>query len=150
MSDGTLVPRLVLELEGEKAVFAAYSKPNQWALMENAQATKTNDATASLASTYALAVSSVMPQDRERFGAYMMEHGQDEELEEKLTNGLFALWNGETMLPLEPTSSDSSASTGETASTFTGDSSEPESSLNPVHPTLEPYLAAVNGSAIPA
>jgi hypothetical protein len=147
--DNPIVPKLVVELEGERAEFRAFSKPNQWALMENAKATKDGDATASLASTYSLAMTSVIPSERDRFGAFMMEHGQDEALEENLTNGLFALWNGETMLPLEPTSSDSSDSTGETGSTSTDDSSEPESSPD-IHPTLEPYLAAVNGSSIPA
>jgi hypothetical protein len=102
-------------------------------------------------------MTSVMPSDRDRFSAFMLEHGQDEDLEENLTNGLFALWNGETMLPLEPTSSDSSDSIGETGSTSTGDSSEPESSPAPVDTNykiddLPPgvALALINGSSIPA
>jgi len=146
--ENLIVPKLVVTLEGEREEFQAFPKPNQWALMQNAQATKDNDATASLASTYALAITSIMPSERSRFEAYMLSHGQDDDLEENLTNGLFALWNGETNLPLDSTSSDSSDSIGETGSTSEDDSSEPESLPKPR--SLGPSLVPVNGSSIPA
>lgn len=139
-----IVPKLVVTLEGVREEFLAYPRPNQWALMQNAQATKDNDATASLASTYKLAITSVKPEDRARFEAFMLEHGQDENLEDKLTDALFALWDGKSMLPLDSTSSDSSGSTGETVSTSMADLSEPGSPPEP-WPTL-----AMSGSSIPA
>jgi hypothetical protein len=128
-SDGEkLVPKLVLELEGDRAEFLAHGTPNQWALMQNAQAVKDNDPRASAASTYQLTISSVLPEERSRFNAWMMAHGQATDLEDKLTDALVALWDGKTLLPLEPTSSDLSSSTGENGSTSTAGSSEPESS----------------------
>jgi hypothetical protein len=124
----TLVPKLVITLEDDRAEFLAFAKPNQWALMQNAEATKNGTNGEALASVYKLATTSVLPSDRDRFNAFMMDHGQDDDLEDKLTEALFALWEGATMLPLEPTSSDSSGSTGANDSTSTEGSSEPESS----------------------
>jgi len=122
------VPKLVLELEGDRGEFLAFGKPNQWALMQNAEAQRSGKNGDAMASTYRLAMSSVIPSDRERFSQWMEDHGQAEEMEEVLTTGLLDLWDGKTMLPLEPTSSDSSGSTGGTASTSTVASSVPESS----------------------
>jgi hypothetical protein len=143
-----IVPKLVITLEEDREEFRAFSKPNQWALMQNAEAIKSGNPTDNMASTYKLAMTSIIPSERPRFEEFMMAHGQDELLEEKLTDALLALWNGETMLPLDSTSSDLSGSTGETGSTSEDDSSEPESLPKPR--SLGPSLVPVNGSSIPA
>lgn len=122
------VPVLRITLGGDEGEFKAYAHPNQWALMQNAQALKENNSRSSAASTYNLAVTSVLPEERGRFNQWMMDHGHDQELEDKLSEALIALWDGQTLLPLEQASSDSSSSTGGNGSTSTDDSSEPESS----------------------
>ena len=122
-----LVPKLVIELDGERAEFLAYANPNQWALMKNAEAVKANDRTASMAAMFTMATTSIIPgPERLRFDEFMTAHGQDEDLYERIGDALNLLWSGQSRLPLEPMSSDSSASTGEPEPTSTDDSSEPE------------------------
>jgi hypothetical protein len=122
-----LVPKLVIELEGDREEFLAFAEPNQWALMQNAEAAKTSrksgDTRAGMAAMYRLATTSVKPEDRDRFEDYMTEHGMADDLVDVLGTALSDLWAGETMLPLVPTSSDSSVSTGMSSSTSEGDSS---------------------------
>lgn len=127
-----LVPKLVIELEGERGEFLAFAQPNQWALMQNAEAARNRaDNSAGMAAMYRLAVTSVKPGDRDRFEAFMGDHGQDQDLIEKIGDALNQLWSGETMLPLAPTSSGSSDSAGESGSTSEGDSSSPDTAPLP-------------------
>jgi hypothetical protein len=124
-----LVPKLVMELGGDREEFLAFAKPNQWALMQNAEAAKEKSGTANMAAMYRLAVTSVKPQDLARFEEYMATHGHEDDLVEQLGDALNNLWSGDTMLPLVPTSSDSSASTGPSGSTSGDGSSQPDTEV---------------------
>jgi hypothetical protein len=139
-----LVPKLVIELDGERGEFLGFDSPNQWAMMQNAKAGKEGPQ-AQMAAMYQLAVTSVKPEDRERFEEFMSEHGQDEDLLEVLGESLNKLWSGETRLPLVPTSSDSSTSTSESEPTSTGDSWELASDLAPA-PVADATIAADGSS----
>ena len=127
-----LVPKLVLTLVNEEGLedreeFLAYAEANQWAIMQNAQAARKGNEADKIAALYALATSSVLPEDRDRFELWMLDHGRDDMIYDKLYDALGALWAGETRLPLVPISSEPSGSTGESAPTGTGSSSEPVS-----------------------
>jgi hypothetical protein len=128
--DQELVPFLVLNLDGVEGRFRAFRKANQWALMQSANADKTGKMTDQMAANFQVVTTSVLPEDRAKLGAYMMEHGYVENLEEQLFEALGKLWAGETMLPLERESTDGSASISETSSTSTPNSSELESDVS--------------------
>lgn len=120
-----LVPKLVVELDGERAEFLAYANPNQWALMRNAEAAGKGGSGDQMAAIYRLATTSVKPEELDRFNAFMLAHGQNDDLIDVVGDAMAELWSGATMLPLVPTSSGSSSSTGESASTSEDDSLPP-------------------------
>jgi len=138
MSDRETYPALIVELDGERGEFAAFADPNQWALLQNAEAAKERSNTANMAAIYKLAITSVLHRERPRFEEFMMEHGHDPNLIDTLTTALNALWTGETRLPLEPSSSDSPTPTSENGATSMDDSSPVESvQAEPVRENLE-------------
>lgn len=145
--EGELAPFLVLNLNGIEGKFRAFRKANQWALMQSAQADRSRKMSEAMAANYNVAMTSVMPSDRDAFNAYMMENGYVENLEEQLFDALGKLWSGETMLPLERESIDGSASTSTTNSESMQNSSEPESEFG--EPQSQPILIEESGSSSP-
>jgi hypothetical protein len=132
--DQELVPFLVITINGNTGKFRAFRRANQWALMQSAAADKTGKYSDAMAANYTVAMTSVLPEDREAFSRFMLENSEDGDYTEQLFEGLGALWAGETYLPLERESTDGLASTSETNSESTPNSSELESdvSLEPV------------------
>jgi hypothetical protein len=104
--------------------------------MQSAAADKSGKYADALAANYTVAMTSVLPEDREAFSQFMMENSSDGDYTEELFEGLGRLWAGETMLPLERESTDGSASTSQTNSTSTPNSSELESDVSESIPTL--------------
>lgn len=135
-----LVPYLVLNLNGVEGKFRAFKKANQWALMASANADKSGKMADQMAANFQVVTTSVLPGDRDKLNAYMMEHGYADNLEEQLFEALGKLWGGETNLPLERESIDGSASTSETSSTSTLNSFESESGASESIPAPETIL----------
>jgi hypothetical protein len=127
--DQELVPYLVIEIDGVEEHFRAHRRANQWALMQSAAADKSGKMSDAMAANYTVAMTSVLPEDRGKFNAFMMEHGYVDDLESIIFESLGRLWAGETMLPLGRESTDGSASTSGTSSESMPNFSEPESEL---------------------
>jgi hypothetical protein len=115
-------PYLIIDVGGEREKFLAYDRINDWALAEMQEAAESNNLIKQAVASRNLALAHIQPEEHARFDAYMRRHGLDAEVGDKLNDALFALWNGETNLPKEP-SSDSSTSTGSTDSSSTEPSS---------------------------
>ena len=145
-----LAPYLLITINGVEGKFRAFRKVNQWALMASAAADRSGNQTEIMAANYNVAISSVLPSERDRFNRFMMENGDDvDDLSEIIFPALSNLWAGETMLPLERESTDGSTSTSETSSSSTLNSSDVE--LEPVTiPDEELDQMETTGSSSPA
>jgi len=122
--DQELAPFLVITVNGETGSFRAFRKANQWALMQSAAADKSGKYSEAMAANYQVAMTSVMPADRDAFNRFMIENGYADNLEELIFEALGRLWAGETLLPLERESTDGRASIGTIDSELTPNSSD--------------------------
>jgi hypothetical protein len=124
MTENTNTPALVIEFGDERGEFAAHRYANKMALARHTEANRKGDYDEVLASLINVAVQQVKQEERARLEEFLTENGLDEEFETKIIEGLTALWKGETSIPKEKPSSDSSTSTGSTDSSSTELSSD--------------------------
>jgi hypothetical protein len=92
-------PHLVLNLDGDRALFRAYPEANQFLLVKYADALAVSGFPTINAVTK-LALGQVHADEKERLEAYLEEHGHADDYSQGIYSALSACWSGETLLPL--------------------------------------------------
>lgn len=114
---------LVLDPADPQAAFKAHREVNRWALVKAARAEAKKDDAMRAVAFVDLVMAIVLPEERGRLDDYMLDHGDDDGMA-RMNAAVDAYVNGDTGLPLGP-SSTSSTSTTETSPSGEDSSSVP-------------------------
>lgn len=97
-------PHIMLDLDGDRAIFPAYPDANQFLLTKHINSLSV-PGFPSINAVTVLLTDQVLPEERDRLEAYLLKHGRIENYAQLLYDALSDCWEGKTMLPLAPPSS---------------------------------------------